>query len=85
MAVRICEVMGCDRQSVKRDMCDRHYLRFKRARAPARAAQGIIRKCEAEGCDRPHMAKGMCGMHYQRAKAATCAATAAAGAAALTA
>jgi hypothetical protein len=54
-----CSVEGCDRDTERRGMCNRHYLRWKR--------NGTTTiPCSVEGCANDHAAQGYCNMHYKR-------------------
>lgn len=75
----ICADQDCNGQAVKRGLCDKHYLRFKRAGRlgelpPSRRGQrpgriielGVSEpgKCQAVGCSAPAFAQGYCRNDY---------------------
>jgi len=64
-----CTVEGCDSKAYKRQMCNAHYIRWRRHGDPsiqkhARYAAGQL--CAVNDCGRPVLAKGFCKPHYER-------------------
>ncbi len=64
-----CAVVGCNAQRVKREWCNKHYLRWWKHGDPAHAPQTFTR-CQIDGCDsRPRSTTAsMCEMHYYRSR-----------------
>lgn len=75
----LCANEDCDNQASKRGLCDKHYLRFKRAGRlgelpPSRRGQrpgrviepGVSEpgQCQAVGCNAPAFARGYCRNDY---------------------
>lgn len=67
---KICSVDGCEKTTVGRGLCDKHYRRMRAYGDPlitSRNPPGMFDKCIIEGCpDRP-ISKGLCNKHYTRA------------------
>ena len=64
-----CNAADCDRPAQRREMCLRHYHRWREtgnAATPVRDRQVRDSVCTIDGCDKPHEAKGLCNMHYAR-------------------
>lgn len=70
----ICKIDGCDRKVKARGLCDKHYLKARRAGAleqfdgPGRGkyAPDAHRTCQGiESCGKAHAARGLCGPCYQ--------------------
>lgn len=73
--MRICEVMGCDREHLARGMCSMHYKRWQvyRETFPGtppdkkrKRSENIGKKCSIASCDRDAKRRGLCLGHYQR-------------------
>lgn len=70
---KTCSVEGCDRPFASRELCARHYSRWKRhgdplaGRAP-RKRPHVIQACSVKGCNAPQSCKGFCKKHYSRWK-----------------
>ena len=75
MGERICSIDDCERPTVARGWCDKHYRRWKRHGDPASLPprqlppQNFPRTigCKVDGCDEKHSAKGYCRRHYANA------------------
>src|SRR5690625_5273114 len=64
-----CSVTACERPAYKRQMCNSHYIRWRRHGDPsimkhARYEPG--QRCAVEECERPVLAKVYCKPHYAR-------------------
>jgi hypothetical protein len=56
---RVCSVDGCEKPTVARRLCNRHYQRSRKH----------LRKrsqCSIEDCTKPVQSRGWCDMHYRR-------------------
>ncbi len=62
-----CEIAGCERSSLARGLCQRHYGHWRRQREPGppRKRRGP-HPCSVTGCDRSRDARGFCSRHYKR-------------------
>lgn len=65
MSDKICSVEGCESPHYAREMCRKHYARWRRHGdiENHRKQRGT---CSYSGCSRPHFARGFCAMHYKR-------------------
>ncbi len=65
---RTCSVAGCNRPTIARGLCTKHYQRWQRHGDPlkTRAYEGA--HCKIEGCAKPAKALGLCRAHYWRFK-----------------
>ena len=78
MAQRTCSINDCDKPTVGRGWCRKHYTRWRKHGDPLYVTpwspppQNRPRTigCIEDGCDAKHFAKGRCKNHYQRAYAA---------------
>lgn len=64
MEERKCSVRGCSSPVLCRELCSRHYQRWRKNERPQ------TRPCSAQGCSRPVASRGLCDLHYRRAKRA---------------
>jgi hypothetical protein len=66
---RRCAVDGCDRPTVARGICAKHYDRWRRAnkgRFESRNRPQYPHGCAAAGCERTADSLGFCPKHYKR-------------------
>lgn len=70
MAERTCSVDGCSAAHLARDLCAKHYARWRTHGDPTRdtRAERAARTCSIPGCDRPHKGRGYCVMHLHRVR-----------------
>ena len=64
-----CEIQGCTRPTLARNMCGMHYQRWSKTGDPGEAKPRYQQKpdiCTVDGCSTPAEAKGYCLMHYKR-------------------
>lgn len=64
-----CQIPGCDRRPIARDLCMGHYSRYRDGRAldtPMRPRRRPDAPCSVGGCDRRDEVLGMCKAHYGR-------------------
>jgi hypothetical protein len=47
----MCEVEGCSKQSVSRELCRMHYSRMRRGKPMTAGPLRVPRECSVEGCD----------------------------------
>ncbi len=65
---RVCTVEGCDRETVARDLCRRHYARlWRKGNLEARPWRPQA-ECSVDGCDRQSESGGFCAMHRWRVR-----------------
>lgn len=67
----VCTVEDCDKPTVGRSLCSKHYKRWQRHGTPTpaslRAPDGTRSRCRLEGCQRPRGHRdGWCTMHGRR-------------------
>lgn len=62
---RVCSVDGCDRDTVAKGMCNRHYMAAKK-RPSTVTAPADTPACAGPDCDRVPKAGGLCPAHYQQ-------------------
>lgn len=70
MSNRTCSVPECDRAHFGRDLCNMHYLRWRKS-GTTDPAPKTVSYCKVEECGRqltPPYGRGMCGLHYNRWK-----------------
>lgn len=68
MAQRTCSIDGCEKITVGRGLCRKHYQRWWKHGDPLVVAAQRRRFCEVPGCDRPRFGQAMCEMHYGRVR-----------------
>lgn len=75
MSKGICSVEDCDRPSVTRGWCQRHYLRWTRHGDPLAGGKSRLhdgkpwlRLCSVDDCEERVLARGWCNRHYTRWK-----------------
>lgn len=65
-----CKIDECESVVVARELCRKHYTRWKRTGDPTTARAKLPNHahttCTIEGCDKPHVTKGLCEMHRWR-------------------
>lgn len=61
-----CTVDGCERKHYARDLCEKHYRRWRRTGNVHIIARP--RCCSVEGCEHPVDANGLCHGHDQRVR-----------------
>src|SRR6185436_15265015 len=65
-----CKIDECESVAVARELCRKHYTRWKRTGDPTTARPKLpnhaYATCTVEGCDKPHVTKGLCEMHRWR-------------------
>lgn len=54
---RTCSVEACERRPVARDLCNAHYIKWRRS-------QPGLPQCAASDCDEPIDSRGLCKRHY---------------------
>jgi hypothetical protein len=63
---------GCENVAVARQLCRKHYTRWKRTGDPTTARpklpKGTHVTCTVDGCEKPHVTKGLCEMHRWRVR-----------------
>src|SRR5258708_3898419 len=64
----VCSVDGCDRASVARGWCRRHYARWQRTGQLEARPWEHQDACTVEGCERPAWSGGLCEMHRWRVR-----------------
>lgn len=68
--MKMCQMDGCEKVAVAREMCRMHYTRWQRTgdatTARPKLPKGTYTTCTVEGCDKPHFTKGLCEMHRWR-------------------
>lgn len=64
MADRTCSVAACERKTLARGLCGKHYQRWKACGDPAGRQWPTM--CAVEGCPGAIKARGWCDTHYQR-------------------
>ena len=65
MGSKICYADGCKNVSVSKELCDKHYRRFKKHGDPNFIKKFVKSNCRADGCDRFSKVKGLCDKHYR--------------------
>lgn len=71
MAQRTCSIDDCDKPTVGRGYCRKHYGRWHRHGDPLYVTPPPApseRVCDIDGCGQPHLARGYCTLHYGRFK-----------------
>lgn len=73
MARKQCTIQDCDRFSIAREMCQKHYGRFYRGGDPNVArVKSSNKSCsvviDGQPCQRKYAAKGYCANHYEQNK-----------------
>jgi hypothetical protein len=65
---KVCQVEGCDNQSVSRGFCSKHYARWRRYGDPTAPYVRGKRpsECQVPGCAKRVSANGLCDMHLWR-------------------
>lgn len=64
-----CQVEGCNRSILARQLCSMHYARFRKSGwKTTHTTRYVSEACTVEGCNKKHFAKGFCRVHYYRAK-----------------
>lgn len=67
-----CSVDSCEKESLKKGLCNAHYLRMRRHGSPTGGSTSRIsregRKCLVEGCNRKLLTQSHCGIHHKRLK-----------------
>ena len=66
---KICKVDGCEKQSLARGWCQRHYDSWRLRGDPMAASKverSANRTCIAENCTRKATKRGLCDKHYRR-------------------
>jgi len=67
-----CSVDSCEKESLKKGLCNAHYLRMRRHGSPTGGGTSHIsragRKCLVEGCEKPLLSQYYCGGHHNRLK-----------------
>ena len=78
MTIVACSIDSCERKSVSRGWCDRHYRRWKRHGDPLYVKPGNgqwgderpgapeSEQCAVDGCTVAKKCRGWCQMHYKR-------------------
>lgn len=66
MAQRTCSIEDCERSHYARDLCGKHYQKWRTAGDPTADHRPVAGVCSIEGCERVHQARGWCDLHYQR-------------------
>lgn len=61
-----CSVDLCEKKSVSKNFCDKHYRRFKKYGDPNYTKIYKKNKCAANNCERKSLSKGFCDKHYRR-------------------
>src|SRR4051812_21585166 len=69
--VRICKIEGCERKQFGYELCNAHYLRWRRhghalGGRVSYASAGTFETCTVEDCEKSHWAHGLCVAHYTR-------------------
>lgn len=66
MADGTCSRPGCDRAVFARNICQRHYSRWRASGTmpPARSPKST--ECRIDGCSKAVGSRGLCPMHYER-------------------
>lgn len=65
MSIVACSVDECERGSVSRGFCDKHYRRWKKRGDPTITTPALRGDCSIDGCYGAHSARGFCPAHYQ--------------------
>lgn len=66
---RICSVRDCQRDSITRGYCEKHYRELLRTGSRKRhRAYEPTEVCSVEGCESRPVSRGMCNPHYCAAK-----------------
>lgn len=71
MSKPTCSIAGCDKPTVGRGWCRKHYGRWHRHGDPLYVTPPTApteRLCDIEGCGQPHLARGYCSLHWGRWK-----------------
>jgi hypothetical protein len=63
----VCRVDNCLGKPIARDLCTKHYSRWRASGTTADPAPKPRSFCEVEGCDRESKSRSLCGKHYQAA------------------
>lgn len=63
-----CKIIDCNNKSRSNDLCNKHYLRWRRYGDPllikrVRSVNGLT-ICKMFGCNKKHSSKGYCIKHY---------------------
>ena len=66
MSDRICSIEGCENISLAKNLCSKHYSRFKVHGNVNANFSKKKQKCSISGCDDWSVAHKMCSKHYQR-------------------
>ena len=67
MAKEGCKHEGCERTSVGKGYCERHYKQWRRGELP----KARYKICTAEGCRKPRAIGSKCAEHGGKAATAT--------------
>ena len=62
--MNICEIDGCDKKTVGRHLCRKHYIQWYRKFRIQNSDN--IKKCSVDNCNGILDSKGYCGRHYQQ-------------------
>lgn len=62
----ICSVKDCDNKAIARNLCDKHYRRYRKYGDPLMLVRHPRRRCSVKGCTELTTAYGFCPTHYQR-------------------
>lgn len=63
---KFCHVEGCGDRSQARDLCGKHYQRWRRFGDPTFYPPEMPRRCTVDDCPNVSNARGMCSGHYRR-------------------
>lgn len=63
-----CSIENCERDSIARGWCDKHYQRWRNNGDPniCKKVQAYNCECSVDDCNRPARRYKMCSMHSQR-------------------
>ncbi|MCD1287337.1 MULTISPECIES: HNH endonuclease signature motif containing protein [unclassified Brevibacterium] len=68
MTDNLCSFDGCEKKTIARGYCTKHYQRWSKYGDPSITKPRVRDACSIDDCDGPAVGHGYCTKHYQRFK-----------------